>query len=335
MAVGGTLGVILLSRVAYITSYPQVYQTTVLGAGLSAMNVSILNDPDRTALATSEFWWYFPSLLTNSAQMISTIPVSCSNCSAYFLPGAMSLVAFDPTLPSIGKSNYSQAAAFIVHDAPGFQMEFSNVAENITFETEECKLYGVPSVAIQICIKQRRNSFYGGCSARLAVLTLALNACPGDVAAQQLCMSSLRWRTNTLVNEVAILKRRATTVFDRYNYTIREVLEFGTERDTINYGPNEFFRIYDAVFFFDPLQPNWNTSVQFQFLITCAGYFTAKIKDWNRAGIEDGLWRLRGLFTVPIIHFNNMAIGGPTYPNDLGTSVSLADIRYRVGLPTF
>jgi hypothetical protein len=162
--VRAALGIILLSKVTFIASYPEVYQSSVNRAGLSALNASIVNVAIFRAKATSDFWWYFPSLMTNSAELISTAPVTCSgpDCFSYFLPGAMSLVAFDPALPYIGKENYTEAGAFIVHDAPGFQMDFFSVSENVTFKTDECHQYGIDAAAIQICIQRNGNNLIGG-----------------------------------------------------------------------------------------------------------------------------------------------------------------------------
>jgi len=128
---------------------------------------------------------------------------------------------------------------------------------------------------------------------------------------------------------MTIIKRRATTVFDRYNYTILDVIELDENWETTNYGSEDFLALFDSVFHFDPTQPDWSTSVQFSFVNTLAAYLTNRIQKQEVSGADEGLSSLRALFAVPILEFNNVVFGGP-YSDDLGSSISLAKISYRV-----
>lgn len=117
--------------------------------------------------ATSEFWWSFPSLMTDQAVITTIPPITCSNpsCLSYFLPGAMTLVSFDDNLPPIGKDNYSDAYVFIVNNAPGYQIEYEDVPPDdltLSLPDGDCQLYGMPWAAILICIKKIDNALIGG-----------------------------------------------------------------------------------------------------------------------------------------------------------------------------
>jgi hypothetical protein len=42
------------------------------------------------------------------------------------------------------------------------------------------------------------------------------------------------------------IEKVSTIIFDRYNYTILEVIELVEEWEAISYGPDDFFPIFDA-----------------------------------------------------------------------------------------
>lgn len=76
-------------------------------------------------------------------------------------------------------------------------------------------------------------------------------------------------------------------------------------------------------------EPGWSSSTQYAFLTYVCSYFSERINFSSITGADEGLAKLRSLFAEPIIEFNNLVYGGPL-PNDLGKSVSLATISYRV-----
>ena len=138
----GTIGIILLSDLTFTTTYPIVFQSRILNAGLSPLNASVLTPFDADAV--SEFWWNFPSLMTDQAITKTITPLTCTNCTSYFFPGAMMTVEFDPGLPDIGRQNFSQAGVFIVNDAPGYQIDFAQVGPDYPpFVEDDCKVYGM------------------------------------------------------------------------------------------------------------------------------------------------------------------------------------------------
>jgi hypothetical protein len=165
VVVRGALGVILLSDISFKTTYPAVYSSGITQAGLAPLNVSVTTLPQFNSDATTEFWWYFPSLMTDTARVTTIPPLICSTppCLSYFLPGSMGLVILDPELPPIGKNNFSDATAFIVNDAPGYQIEFTPVTtQDLPLEGNDCKIYGIPGAALQICAKAVGSELIGG-----------------------------------------------------------------------------------------------------------------------------------------------------------------------------
>jgi hypothetical protein len=118
--------------------------------------------------ATADFWWYFPALLTDTKRVKSVAPLHClgANCDAYFLPGSMSSIVLDPNEPPIGKEEYPNAISYIQDDAPGYQLDFYPIDRindpNMTLN--DCRVYGVDIVAVQICLKATGGSMLAGSS---------------------------------------------------------------------------------------------------------------------------------------------------------------------------
>jgi hypothetical protein len=334
VVVRGALGVILLSDISFKTTYPEVYSSGITQAGLAPLNVSVTTIPDFNSDATAEFWWYFPSLMTDTARVTTIPPLTCSTppCLSYFLPGSMGLVILDPELPPIGKNNFSDATAFIVNDAPGYQIEFTPVTtEDLPLEGNDCKIYGIPGAALQICVKAVGSELIGGKLLDKSMLTKAFNACPSDISNQLSCLTSTNWMSNIVFSEkIAITKRRSTTVFNRYNYTILEVLDVSEEWEATNYTADDFFPIFDAVFSVDTNQTGFNNSIQYQFVRASWSYLSSRINTQEATGADEGITKLRQLFAVPILDFNNVVFVGGPIPDDLGKTITLATVSYRV-----
>ena len=154
------LTIILLSDINFITTYPPVYEYDIMQAGLPPINASLVAGGTNLD-ATAEFWWSFPSLMTDQAVITTVPPLTCSgsdSCLSYFLPGPMTLVFYDDNLP-LTRANYSDATALLVNDAPGYQVEYSQVAnDESTLQDTDCQLYGMPWAALLICIKNATGS---------------------------------------------------------------------------------------------------------------------------------------------------------------------------------
>jgi hypothetical protein len=160
-----SLAIILLSNVSFETTYSGVYESTIIRAGLAPLNASIAKLSSLKSEVTPNFWWYFPSLMTDNSKVVSVPPVTCSgtSCLSYFLPGSVPLIVFDSGLPQIGKDNFTDATTFVVNMAPGYQIEYYPVTNDDPVLTiDDCQVYGTTAAAIQICVKEGIDGMIGG-----------------------------------------------------------------------------------------------------------------------------------------------------------------------------
>ena len=164
------LGVLLLSDISFELTYRTVNQFPVAQAGLSALNTTLLYIPQLNLNSTAAeiFWWVYPSLLADGKLSRPLAPLTCSGegCVSYFLPGALSNVVFETDMANITNSDYPTATTFIQNDAPGYQIDFYPIDESkdppVTLD--DCRVFGIPSNAIQLCLKAINNSFLAGTS---------------------------------------------------------------------------------------------------------------------------------------------------------------------------
>jgi hypothetical protein len=108
-----------------------------------------------------------------------------------------------------------------------------------------------------------------------------------------------------------------------------DVLDLDDQLEPTSYGSKDFFPIFEAVFTINIAEPGWRTSTQCDFLFHTWKYFTSRVNATIITGADEGLAKLRSLFAVPVLEFNNVAYGGPQ-PVDLGKSISVAKTSYRV-----
>ena len=120
------LGVVLLSDVSFKATYRELQEFPILQSGLTSMNTSLVQDPDFQYIATGNFWWHFPSMMSYSYPVS---PVSCSGafCQSFFFPGPISLIKFIPDAPAITDADAPLANSFIEQNSPGYQIDFSPV----------------------------------------------------------------------------------------------------------------------------------------------------------------------------------------------------------------
>jgi hypothetical protein len=159
------MGILLLSDISFQSTYPPVSQFPILRSGLSPLNVSLVNTDFFNLTSTAEFWWYFPSILSDTQRVTGVSPLACSGeaCHSYFLPGSMATILLDPNEPAITPLTYPNAIAYIQNDAPGYQLDYYPVdvaAPGITLD--DCRVYGLDYLALQICLKERDSSLLAG-----------------------------------------------------------------------------------------------------------------------------------------------------------------------------
>jgi hypothetical protein len=76
----------------------------------------------------------------------------------------MSSIQLEPNAAPITKDQYPKATAYIQNDAPGYQLDFYQIdaVQDPSMTLDNCQVYGIPSMAIQFCLKSANNSFLAG-----------------------------------------------------------------------------------------------------------------------------------------------------------------------------
>ena len=131
---------------------------------------------------------------------------------------------------------------------------------------------------------------------------------------------------------MTVSQRRASAVFDRFNFTITDIIDISDPIPT-NYTADEFFMFFDIVFALNETDANWWKTTQYLFLLGIQTYLGDPTSVQNGTGSDDRLSRLQEFMATPIFLFNNFVYGGPL--EDMGTSATLAIPSYRVRLFSF
>ncbi|EXJ66950.1 uncharacterized protein A1O5_10145 [Cladophialophora psammophila CBS 110553] len=159
------------------------------------------------------------SILTDPKFVTSVAAISSGcrgpDCKSLFLPGGLELVLRADGTPLFdGKE--PDDPVIIVHDAPGYQIEFSS--QGFTFNTAvDCQVYGLPISALYACVAGRNNTIFSG----FAIYSF-------DLMSSGACQSDVSW-TKDLQASVAvnIYQRTSTVAYDRFNFSILSVESLG------------------------------------------------------------------------------------------------------------
>ena len=322
---------VLLSDISFQSTYTPAHQVPVKSAGLAGgMNTTLVHTPAFNLTATAQFWWYYPALLTDGQTSKAVTPINCNgdNCNSFFLPGPMALIDFGPSLPTITADQYPDATSYIQNDAPGYQIDFEPIdyEHDPSITLDDCKVFGVHTIAVQICLKKVNSSFLAGTSTSDERLISAWNSCPFDVADASSCLNTSDWRTVDPFNtKFTISERRASTVFDRSNFTILDIVDFSNPIPT-THTPDDYFLFYEVIFAVNTSVDHYNQTIQYLFLDTVSSYLRNEVN--SQININEHLLKLQEFLATPIAIFNNVMWGIAT-PN-LGKSVTLAIPSYRV-----
>jgi hypothetical protein len=251
------------------------------------------------------------------------------------MPGSLSSVVLDPSLPPIPANQYPKAIAYITNDAPGYQIDFQHIdrVSDPNMMMSDCRLYGWQTTAIQICLKTSGHSILAGKPMFKISLTKAWSSCPDDVRSQNSCFNTTDWRVVVPFNtKMTVSQRRASAVFDRFNFTIIDIIDF-SEPISTNYTAEDYFTFFDIVFALNETDANWWKTTQYLFLLGIQTYLGNPTSVQNGTGSDDRLSRLQEFMATPIFLFNNFVYGGPV--EGLGKSATLAIPGYRVHLFSF
>jgi hypothetical protein len=143
------------------------------------------------------------------------------------------------------------------------------------------------------------------------------------------------WQLDAALNtNLTILERRATTVFDRSNLTIIDILSISDPTPT-NYTTDDFFTFYDILFAVNETEAFYKSTVQYSLVSILWAVINSNSdgQNWFDIGgvtVVSDLQQV--LATIPLV-FNSMYWEFPpnfTVDLNLGKSIALAIPRYRV-----
>ena len=130
---------------------------------------------------------------------------------------------------------------------------------------------------------------------------------------------------------MTISQRRASTVYDRLNFTIIDFTDLSVP-SSVEYHPDDFFPFYDVIFSIDQNQTDWEQSNQFMFLYTIAAFLESTTDNQINTGVGTRQLRLREFLATPIAIYSDAFHRRPLPTgNNMGKSLAIAIPSYRVG----
>lgn len=129
---------------------------------------------------------------------------------------------------------------------------------------------------------------------------------------------------------MTILKRYASTVFDRSNHTIVDVIEMSSPTP-VTYTAQDFFAFYEYIFKVDLNSTDFPTSTPYSFLLTITSYLQNSGEN-NKLEPLGGSpqRRLQEFLAAPVIIYNDAWLGSTVSDPDMGKTLSLAIASYSV-----
>jgi hypothetical protein len=127
---------------------------------------------------------------------------------------------------------------------------------------------------------------------------------------------------------MTILERRASTVFNRSDFNILEVMDLAEPTPKV-YTPNDFFSFYDIILKINSSQPFYSQSSQYSLLFTLSNYLQRNQDNPLDTGGGTRKLRLQDFLSTPLAIFNDARFLSDVVPG-LGTSVAMAVPGYRV-----
>ena len=132
---------------------------------------------------------------------------------------------------------------------------------------------------------------------------------------------------------MTVSKRYASTVFDRTNQTIIDVINMSPPQP-VTYTPQDFFAFYEYIFKVDLNSTDFSTSTPYSFLLTIVSYLQNS-GETNELEPLGGFpqKRLQEFLATPIVIYNEAWLGNTVSDPDMGKTLSLAIPSYAVFSP--
>jgi hypothetical protein len=271
--------------------------------GMAPFNAEAL-----TALPTSVLCLYFGQwsygILSSTRYTVGIEPNSCSgqNCTAVFLPGGIQAPRQRTSL--LNESLYDGTAlnlssSILVENAPGYQLEFSSINPNFTFDDSDCITYGKErGDGVYFCIGSNQSTFLAGFSP-IYYTKSGWSVCPSILYNAGSCYNSTNWTTPLQqTTSLDVFKRYATVAYDRQNESILTI-EMISDPETEIIDPNDFRSVITK-----SLSPDLNGSnndiTMSESLVIQLGFVLRLNQDTYPDDNHTVLNLLRGVLTVPI-----------------------------------
>jgi hypothetical protein len=133
---------------------------------------------------------------------------------------------------------------------------------------------------------------------------------------------------------MTILSRHASTVFNRTDFNILQVMDLSPPTPQI-YTPNVFFSFLDVLFSINTTEPDFAQSSQYALLFMLSNYLQRSQDDLLDTGGGTRKLRLQDFLATPIALFNDgrFPISNEDVVPGMGTSITMAVPGDRVCVP--
>lgn len=151
------------------------------------------------------------------------------------------------------------------------------------------------------------------------------------VARQISCLNTTEWRfISTVTTRMIISKRFASTVFDRSNFSIMDVVGM-SDPVPVRYKADDLFLFYDLVFKIQKTSKEFITSTPFSFLLTMSSHLQKPTDTRIQSFGGSQRSQIQEFLATPIIVYNDGWFGkNTTDPNTKNKTLALASRSYRV-----
>jgi hypothetical protein len=127
---------------------------------------------------------------------------------------------------------------------------------------------------------------------------------------------------------MTVSKRHGSTIFDRSNLTLIDVIDLSEPLQVI-YEPEELFAFYEFVFAIDLNSTDFFLSTPYSFLLTISSYLQGSKNQIQPLGGSPQI-RLQEFLATPTVIYNDAWLGLTVSDPDMGKSLALAIASYRV-----
>lgn len=312
--------------------YGTVHEIPDIQTGLAPINASTVLVPFEPGIVAALAFPFFGILSDSSQVTEAPAPPQCSgrlNCFSYYFPGPIDFTSNLSSSIIQDHTQYPAATTYIQKDAPGYQVSFYSLNENeaTPFDESSCYFSGLKNTAIQICVVQNGTNLLTSICLYLSVPDLGYNVCPLAQSRAETCLQNQSWRTTGLTSSwVTITRRRATTIFDRFNSSIIDVIYLDAAGESTDYSSDDFYPVFNILFTIPSGTTDVTTTLAYQFL----GWVTTNLQYFTTDAFKNQI--LQQLITLPVsmVTNQNQLLGAGPLPPDMGTSGILAKSTLRV-----